>query len=146
MVQYNDELKEEIRAANDIVDVVSQYTTLIKKGRNYFCVCPFHSEKSPSMSVSPDRQYFHCFGCNTGGDVFSFISKIENLTFRESVEFLAERARIQLPTLNNQDDKKQYMKNRMYQINAEATLFFHERLYTPVAKVAQDYVKKKEIR
>lgn len=145
MVQYNDELKEEIRAANDIVDVVSQYTTLIKKGRNYFCVCPFHSEKSPSMSVSPDRQYFHCFGCNTGGDVFSFISKIENLTFRESVEFLAERARIQLPTLNNQDDKKQYMKNRMYQINAEATLFFHERLYTPIAKIAQDYVKKRKL-
>lgn len=145
MVQYNDDLKEEIRAANDIVDVVSQYTTLIKKGRNYFCVCPFHSEKSPSMSVSPDRQYFHCFGCNAGGDVFSFISKIENLTFRESVEFLAERARIQLPTLNNQDDKKQYMKNRMYQINAEATLFFHERLYTPVAKIAQDYVKKRKL-
>lgn len=145
MVQYNDDLKEEIRAANDIVDVVSQYTTLVKKGRNYFCVCPFHSEKSPSMSVSPDRQYFHCFGCNAGGDVFSFISKIENLTFRESVEFLAERARIQLPTLNNQDDKKQYMKNRMYQINAEATLFFHERLYTPVAKVAQDYVKKRKL-
>lgn len=145
MVQYNDELKEEIRAANDIVDVVSQYVTLIKKGRNYFCVCPFHSEKSPSMSVSPERQYFHCFGCNAGGDVFSFISKIENLTFRESVEFLADRAKIQLPTLNNQDDKKQYMKNRMYQINAEATLFFHERLYTPVAKVAQEYVKKRKL-
>ena len=145
MVQYNDELKEEIRAANDIVDVVSQYTTLVKKGRNYFCVCPFHSEKSPSMSVSPERQYFHCFGCNAGGDVFSFISKIENLTFRESVEFLAERAKIQLPSLNNQDDQKQYMKNRMYQINAEATLFFHERLYTPVAKIAQDYVKKRKL-
>ncbi|MBP3596762.1 MAG: DNA primase [Clostridia bacterium] len=145
MVQYNDELKEEIRAANDIVDVVSQYTTLVKKGRNYFCVCPFHSEKSPSMSVSPERQYFHCFGCNAGGDVFSFISKIENLTFRESVEFLAERAKIQLPSLNNQDDQKQYMKNRMYQINAEATLFFHERLYTPFAKIAQDYVKKRKL-
>lgn len=145
MVQYSDELKEEIRSANDIVDIISQYVTLQKKGRNYFCICPFHSEKSPSMSVSPDRQYFHCFGCGAGGDVFSFISRIEGLTFRESIEFLAERARITLPTLDNRDDKNQYMKNRMYQINLEATLFFHERLYTPVAKVAQEYVKKRKL-
>lgn len=145
MVQYSDELKEEVRAANDIVDVVSQYVTLLKKGRNYFCICPFHSEKSPSMSVSPDRQYFHCFGCGAGGDVFSFISKIEGLTFRESIEFLAERAKITLPSLENKDDKNQYMKNRMYQINAEATIFFHERLYTPVAKLAQEYVKKRKL-
>ena len=145
MVQYSDELKENIRAANDIVDVISQYVTLVKKGRNYFCICPFHSEKSPSMSVSPDRQYFHCFGCHAGGDVFSFISKIEGLSFRESIEFLAERAHIALPVLDSKDDKNEYMKNRMYQINAEATLFFHERLYTPVAKIAQDYVKKRKL-
>ncbi len=145
MIQYSDELKEEVRSANDIVDIISQYVTLQKKGRNYFCICPFHSEKSPSMSVSPDRQYFHCFGCGAGGDVFSFISKIEGLTFKESIEFLAEKARITLPLLDNRDDKNQYMKNRMYQINSEATLFFHQRLYSPVAKIAQDYVKKRKL-
>ncbi len=145
MVQYSDELKEEVRAANDIVDVISQYVTLLKKGRNYFCICPFHSEKSPSMSVSPDRQYFHCFGCGAGGDVFSFISKIEGLTFKESIEFLAERAKINLPILDNKNDKNQYMKDRMYQINAEATLFFHDRLYNPIAKKAQEYVKERKL-
>ena len=77
MVQYSDELKEEIRAANDIVDVISQYVTLKRSGRNFFGLCPFHKEKSPSFSVSADRQYFHCFGCHKGGDVFTFISEIE---------------------------------------------------------------------
>ena len=84
MVQYSDDLKEEIRAANDIVDVISQYVTLKRSGRNYFGLCPFHREKSPSFSVSPDRQYFHCFGCNKGGDVFTFVSEIERLSFKET--------------------------------------------------------------
>ena len=145
MVQYSDELKEKIRAANDIVDVISRYVVLKKHGRNYFGICPFHSEKSPSMSVSPDRQYFHCFGCHTGGDVFNFISKIENLSFRESLELLAERANIPLPKISTSDDATEYKKNRMFQINAEAAIFFHERLYTPVAKIAQEYVKKRKL-
>jgi len=144
MIQYNDEIKEKIRSANDIVDIVSQYVSLKKHGRNYFGICPFHSEKSPSMSVSPDRQYYHCFGCHAGGDVFNFISKIENLSFRESLEFLAERANITLPKIST-DEGKEYLKNRMYQINAESTLFFHERLYSPIAKIAQDYVKKRKL-
>ena len=75
MVQYTDELKEEIRSANDIVDVISQYVTLKRSGRNFFGLCPFHKEKSPSFSVSPDKQIFHCFGCGVGGNVFTFISK-----------------------------------------------------------------------
>lgn len=145
MVQYSDELKEKIRAANDIVDVISRYVVLKKHGRNYFGICPFHSEKSPSMSVSPDRQYFHCFGCHTGGDVFNFISKIENISFRESLELLAERANISLPKISTADDATEYKKNRMFQINAEAAIFFHERLYTPVAKIAQEYVKKRKL-
>ena len=124
MVQYSDELKEKVRAANDIVDVISRYVVLKKHGRNYFGICPFHSEKSPSMSVSPDRQYFHCFGCHTGGDVFNFISKIENLSFRESLELLAERANIPLPKISTADDATEYKKNRMFQINAEAAIFF----------------------
>lgn len=146
MVQYSDELKEEIRAANDIVDVISQYVTLKRSGRNFFGLCPFHKEKSPSFSVSADRQYFHCFGCHKGGDVFTFISEIERISFKEALEFLAERARIELPVSQNSEfNKNQYLKDRMYKINAETTIFYHERLYKPLAKIAQDYVKQRKL-
>lgn len=146
MVQYSDELKEEIRAANDIVDVISQYVTLKRSGRNFFGLCPFHKEKSPSFSVSADRQYFHCFGCHKGGDVFTFISEIERVSFKEALELLAERARIELPVSENSEfNKNQYLKDRMYKINAETTIFYHERLYKPLAKIAQDYVKQRKL-
>lgn len=146
MIQYTDDLKEEIRAANDIVDVISQYVTLKRSGRNFFGLCPFHKEKSPSFSVSPDRQYFHCFGCHKGGDVFTFISEIERISFKEALEFLADRARIALPESQNSEfNKTQYLKDRMYKINAEATIFYHERLYEPLAKIAQDYVKQRKL-
>ena len=146
MVQYSNELKEEIRAANDIVDVVSQYVTLKRSGRNFFGLCPFHREKSPSFSVSPDRQYFHCFGCHKGGDVFNFVSEIEKLSFRDTIEFLAERGHVTLPTVEDEGfNEKQYLKDRMYKINTETTLFFHERLYMPLAKIAQNYVKERKL-
>ena len=146
MVQYSDELKEDIRSANDIVDVISQYVTLKRSGRNFFGLCPFHKEKSPSFSVSPDRQYYHCFGCHKGGDVFNFVSEIERVSFKEALEFLAERARIELPTVNNEEfNKKQYIKDRMYKINSETTMFYHERLYQPLAKIAQNYVKQRKL-
>ena len=93
MVRFSDELLDEIKSKNDIVDIISQYVTLKRSGRNFFGLCPFHKEKSPSFSVSPDKQIFHCFGCNAGGDVFRFISKIENMNCIESVESLADRAR-----------------------------------------------------
>ena len=146
MVQYTDDLKEEIRSANDIVDVISQYVTLKRSGRNFFGLCPFHKEKSPSFSVSADRQYFHCFGCHKGGDVFTFVSEIERVSFKEALELLAERARIELPTSQNAEfNKTQYLKDRMYKINAETTIFYHERLYMPLAKIAQDYVKQRKL-
>ena len=146
MVQYTDDLKEEIRSANDIVDVISQYVTLKRSGRNFFGLCPFHKEKSPSFSVSADRQYFHCFGCHKGGDVFTFVSEIERVSFKEALELLAERARIELPTTQNAEfNKTQYLKDRMYKINAETTIFYHERLYKPLAKIAQDYVKQRKL-
>ena len=146
MIQYTDELKEEIRSANDIVDVVSQYVTLKRSGRNFFGLCPFHKEKSPSFSVSPDRQYFHCFGCHKGGDVFTFISEIERISFKEALEFLAERARIELPVSQNSEfNKNQYLKDKMYKINAETAIFYHERLYKPLAKIAQEYVRQRKL-
>ncbi len=146
MIQYTDDLKEEVRSSNDIVDVISQYVTLKKSGRNYFGLCPFHSEKSPSFSVSPDRQYFHCFGCHKGGDVFTFVSEIERVSFREALEILAEKSGISLPTENNPEYSKiQYRKNQMYKINNATAVFYHERLYKPLAKIAQDYVKKRKL-
>ena len=146
MVSYTDEIKEEIRSANDIVDVISQYVTLKRSGRNFFGSCPFHKEKSPSFSVSPDRQYFHCFGCNKGGDVFTFISEIERISFKETIELLAERAGIALPaTENSEFNKNKYLKDRMYKINSASAIFYHERLYKPLAKIAQDYVKTRKL-
>lgn len=146
MIQYNDEIKEEVRAANDIVDVISKYVPLKRRGRIFFGLCPFHSEKSPSFSVKADNQFFYCFGCHTGGDVFTFISKIENISFKESVEFLAERANVKLPTLENaRPDPNEYLKQRMHEIHSLATMFFHERLYKPLAKIAQDYVKQRRL-
>ena len=146
MVVYTDELKEEIRSANDIVDVISQYVVLKRSGRNFFGLCPFHKEKSPSFSVSPDRQYFHCFGCNKGGDVFTFVSEIERLSFKETIELLAERAGISLPENENSEyNKNQYLKDRMYKINSVSAIFYHERLYKPLAKIAQEYVKQRKL-
>ena len=103
-MRYSDELIDEIRNRNDIVDVISQYVTLKRSGRNFFGLCPFHKEKTPSFSVSPDKQIFHCFGCGAGGNVIHFISKIENVDFKESLEILAEKAGITLPTLENSVD------------------------------------------
>ena len=97
-MRYSDEIIDEVRQSNDIVDIISQYVHLKRSGRNYFGLCPFHNEKSPSFSVSPDKQIFHCFGCGVGGNVYTFLSKIENMSFIEAVQNLAARANIVLPT------------------------------------------------
>ena len=146
MVRYSDEIIDEIRNSNNIVDVVSQYVVLKRSGRNYFGRCPFHNEKSPSFSVSPDRQIFHCFGCGVGGDAIGFISKIEGIGYREAIEVLAEKSNIQLPTLDyNQDMHKEYLKSQIYKINEQAAEFYHQNLYLPIAKPAQEYVKKRKL-
>ena len=146
MPRYSDELIDEIRNSNDIVDIISQYVNLKKSGRNFFGLCPFHNEKSPSFAVSPDKQIFHCFGCGVGGNVFHFVSKIENIGFKESVEMLANRANITLPTIDNeQDNKASYLKSRVYEINKQTAQFYHENLYKPTAKVAQEYIKKRKL-
>ena len=146
MVRFTDELLDEIKSRNDIVDIVSQYVSLKRKGRNYFGVCPFHNEKSPSLSVSPDRQIFHCFGCGVGGNVIHFISKIENISFPESVQMLAERVGIQLPKSNDYiDEKKLELKNKVYNVNKLAAEFYHLNLYKPSSKEAQNYIKKRKM-
>ncbi len=146
MVRYSDELIDEIKSSNDIVDTISQYVTLKRSGRSFFGLCPFHKEKSPSFSVSPDKQIFHCFGCGVGGNVIHFISKIENLDFRETLEFLAERSGIELPTSENEQfNQRQILKDKVYKINEETAKFYHENLYKPTAKPAQEYVKTRKL-
>lgn len=145
-MRYSDELIDEIRNRNDIVDVISQYVVLKRSGRNFFGLCPFHKEKSPSFSVSPDKQIFHCFGCGVGGNVFHFVSKIENISFREALEMLAEKAGVELPTLESDADNKLIqLKSKVYEINKCAAEFYHENLYKPNAKPAQEYVKKRKM-
>ena len=146
MVRYSEELIEDIKNSNDIVDIISQYVILKRSGRNFFGLCPFHKEKTPSFSVSPDKQIFHCFGCGAGGNVVHFISKIENIDFKESIEMLAERAGITLPTIDNgKDEKRQFLKEKVYQINKEAANYYHETLYKEISKPAQEYVKKRKL-
>ena len=146
MARYSEEILNEVRQANDIVDVISQYVHLKRSGRNYFGLCPFHNEKSPSFSVSPDKQIFHCFGCGVGGNVITFVSQIEGLNFVETVQMLAERANIQLPTLqNNGDTQREILKDKVYKVNEFTAEYYHQNLYKPQAKTAQEYVKKRQL-
>ena len=146
MARYSDEIIDEIRQSNDIVDVISQYVRLKRSGRNYFGLCPFHNEKSPSFSVSPDKQIFHCFGCGVGGNVFTFLMKIEGISFIEAIQNLAERANIVLPKLeNNEESGKEELKAKVYKVNGFAAEYYHKNLYLPTAKIAQEYVKKRKL-
>ena len=146
MVRYSEEVIEEVRNANDIVDVVSQYVTLKRSGRNFFGLCPFHKEKSPSFSVSPDKQIFHCFGCGVGGNVIHFLSKIEGINFVETLQALAERANIQLPKLDSEESNEIIeLKSKIYKINEMTAKFYHENLYKSESKLAQEYIKKRKL-
>ena len=146
MPRYSDEIIEEVRQTNDIVDIISQYVHLKRSGRNFFGLCPFHNEKSPSFSVSPDKQIFHCFGCGVGGNVFTFLTKIEGISFVEAVQTLAERSNIQLPTLeNSQDSQKEELKAKVFKVNEFTAEFYHQNLYKPESKIAQEYIKKRKL-
>ena len=132
---------DEIKQKTDIVEVIGQYTTLKKAGRNLTALCPFHSEKHPSFFVYPEQQSWHCFGaCNTGGDVFSFIMKKENMDFGETLRMLAQRAGVTLPSRTEQAGKKEE-KEELYRINEAASLYFNNLLLnSPAAEKARDYV------
>ncbi len=146
MPRYSDEIIEEVRQSNDIVDIISQYVHLKRSGRNFFGLCPFHNEKSPSFSVSPDKQIFHCFGCGVGGNVFTFLMKIEGISFIEAVQTLAERANIQLPTFeNSRDAAREELKSKVYRVNEFTANYYHENLYKSTSKDAQEYIKKRKL-
>ena len=145
-MRYSDEILNEVRENNDIVEVISQYVHLKRSGRNYFGLCPFHNEKSPSFSVSPDKQIFHCFGCGVGGNVFTFISKIEGIGFKEAIENLADRAGIVLPkSSNNEDSRVEELKSKVYKVNNFTADYYHKRLYRPESKAGQEYVKQRKL-
>ena len=140
MPRYSDEIIEEVRQTNDIVDIISQYVHLKRSGRNYAGLCPFHNEKSPSFFVSPDKQIFHCFGCGVGGNVFTFLTKIEGINFVEAVQTLAERSNIQLPTINNNvDTAKEELKAKVLKVNEFTAQYYHEKLYKPESKICLLY-------
>ncbi|MDP4182346.1 MAG: DNA primase [Bacillota bacterium] len=141
-----DELIEEIRINNDIVDVISEYVKLERKGQYMFGLCPFHKEKTPSFSVTPSRQMFRCFGCDKGGNVFHFIMNMENLDFIEAVRLLADRARIQLPEGESEEEKKvTFIKQEIMKINVETARFFHNQLNSTKGEKARNYLKERKI-
>ena len=135
---------DEVKQKTDIVEVISQYTTLKKSGRNLTALCPFHSEKNPSFYVYPEQQSWHCFGaCNTGGDVFAFIMKKEGLDFGEALRQLAQRAGVTLPTRTESGIRKEE-KEEYYQINEAAAVYYHNLLLnSPGAEKARQYVEKR---
>ena len=125
-MRYSEDLIEEIRMKNDIVDVISGYVKLQRKGSSYFGLCPFHNEKSPSFSVSPGKQMYYCFGCGAGGNVLTFIMEYENFSFPEALQFLADRAGVELPKLDYSREAKEQAdkKAQLLQINKEAAKYF----------------------
>ena len=139
-MRFSDDFLSELRMRCDIESVISQYVVLKKQGRGYVGLCPFHSEKTPSFSVSPDKQLFYCFGCSSGGDVITFIMKIENLTYPEAVAFLAEKVGLPIPEGDEIDDSQTKLKNRIYEINRETARFFHAALMSENGKIAQNYI------
>lgn len=144
---YPDELVEEVRMKNDIVDVVSGYVRLQKKGGNYWGLCPFHNEKTPSFSVSGNKQMFHCFGCGTGGNVFTFVMNYENYTFPEAVKHLADRAGVKLPEIEYSAEMQQKVSRRarLLEVNKEAAKYFYYQLRQPNGQIGYQYLKKREL-
>lgn len=136
---YPESFLQELAERNDIEDVVSGYVKLTKRsGQNLFGLCPFHSEKTPSFSVSPGKQIYHCFGCGKGGSVINFIMEIENLSFPEAVEFLARRAGMKMP--EQEQDPGRPRREKLYALNRDAAMFFHEQLFLAEAESARAYV------
>ena len=144
---YPEELIEEVRTRNDIVEVISGYVRLQKKGSNYFGLCPFHNEKSPSFSVSPGKQMYYCFGCGAGGNVITFLMEYENQTFPEAVRTLAQRAGIALPEEDDSKEARQADSRRakLLEINKEAAKYFYYQLRTERGSVGMEYLRKRKL-
>jgi len=140
-LRFSDELIREIIRANDLCDYVSRYVKLKRSGNSLVGLCPFHSEKTPSFHVSPDKQLFYCFGCGKGGTVLQFVMNIENLDFIDALTLLAENARIPLPAEEDQNDEAYQKKKLLYKINKDAAEFYHEYLLRHSPPNVREYVK-----
>ena len=144
---YPDELVEEVRMKNDIVDVISGYVRIQKKGSSYFGLCPFHNEKSPSFSVSPSKQMFYCFGCGAGGNVFTFVMQYENYSFQEAVKLLADRAGVNLPEMEYGEEvkKRESQRARLLEVNKEAAKYFYYQLRSERGQAGYQYLRRREL-
>lgn len=141
-MRYSDDIIEEVRMKNDIVDVVSQYVKLTRKGSSYFGLCPFHNEKTPSFSVTPAKQMYYCFGCGAGGNVFNFIMEYENFTFGEALHHLADRAGVELPRIEYSKEAKEKAERKalLLEINKKAAQYFYYQLRRENGRVAYQYL------
>ncbi|WP_428244628.1 DNA primase [Eubacterium sp. Marseille-QA0814] len=144
---YSEDIIEQVRTENDIVEVIGDYVKLQKKGSSYFGLCPFHNEKSPSFSVSPNKQMYYCFGCGEGGNVISFLMKYENYTFIEAMEVLANRAGVELPKMeySKEQRREKDLKTKIIEINTEAAKYFHYLLKSDRGKLAYNYLKGRQL-
>lgn len=144
---YGEDIIEEVRSRNDIVDFISTYVSLKKKGNSYFGLCPFHNEKSPSFSVSRDKQMYYCFGCGAGGNIYTFLMEYENFSFPEAVRFLAERAGMELPEEELDDEAKRQMdeKARLREMNKLAANYFYYLLHQKRGEKGLAYLKNRGI-
>ena len=141
----NDEFLYNLRNANPIETVMGGYVNVIRRGRNYVCSCPFHSEKTPSCTIFTDTQNFYCFGCGAGGDVITFIMKIENLTFPEAVKLLAQRAGLEVPSYGSKDSGYAKRKTRIYEMNRIAANFFYTNLFKGKDKTGLQYFANRKL-
>ncbi|HJB89106.1 MAG TPA: DNA primase [Candidatus Blautia excrementigallinarum] len=141
-MRYSDDIIEEVRSRNDIVDVISQYVKLTRKGSSYFGLCPFHNEKTPSFSVTPGKQMYYCFGCGAGGNVFNFIMEYENFTFGEALKYLADRAGVELPRIeySREIKEKAQEKEELLRINKEAAQYYYYQLRTEKGTAGYQYL------
>ena len=144
---YPDELIEEVRMKNDIVNVISGYVRIQKKGSSYFGLCPFHNEKSPSFSVAPAKQMYYCFGCGAGGNVITFVMEYENATFQEAVKMLADRAGINLPEMEYSEEakRKESKRAKLLEVQKEAAKYYYYMLRSPRGKTGYQYLSGRQL-
>ncbi|HHV15501.1 MAG TPA: DNA primase, partial [Gelria sp.] len=144
MAKYDNRVTREISERLDIVDIIGETVKLTRKGNRYWGLCPFHTEKTPSFCVTPERNMFYCFGCHTGGDIFSFVMKHDGLDFKEALEILAERAGIKLVSTSSDRDYEQ--RKKVIEVNQAAAEFYHQMLLSHQGSVALKYLENRGIK